>query len=120
MLNILDWLCAWTIMAWYVSAWTIIGVRSQGKTPPSVVRHIYHEIRPFFIPLVAASHWLLPSLQGEHHWWYAILFALHCYTWWSWRNLDDDDRWQRRTRKTTEAVTRTGARLTVQPAGADA
>jgi uncharacterized membrane protein len=106
------WLCAcWSLCGMVISAMQFFGARA-----PRIVRAVFHELKPFYIPaavvVLLADTMLHRGLLSR-----LITLAAMVANWFFYRNLDDDDdRWKRRKAKLAEQVRQVGSRLTVAPA----
>lgn len=105
-------------LSWAVAAGMIGLAKRVGDEPPRAARTIYHELRPFYLPL-AVGNLLAANYASSHNPSGYIVFGLMLINWFQNRDIDDDDRWTRRRRRLAERVTATGeGRLIVVPAGA--
>lgn len=96
--------------------WILCGFALLVKVRIRVIRTIFHELRPFYLPAalfgnlapVVAQHQRVTVLT-------AVFFACSIYCWFAYKDVDkdDDDRWKRRRRKVAERVEAAGGRLTV-------
>lgn len=101
-----------------ILVWIFTGFALYLKWPKrGLVYGLFHEIRPFYLPLVVANY--VATVVADGH----VVngpagfsFAMNLFNWWMYRNAgDDDDRWKRRRRKVTDAVSRVGSRLVPAP-----
>ncbi|MEU3452135.1 hypothetical protein ABZ671_00630 [Micromonospora sp. NPDC006766] len=103
---------------WMFSGLGIAFFKRRGWQVPPIWRHVFHELRPFYLPAVMA----VPVIQSLHDttstltW---INLALSVWNWWWLRKIDDDDdRWKRRRKRLTERVSVLDGRLVLVPGGA--
>lgn len=103
-------MCLWSLSA---------GAVWRGTSMP-LMHHLYHELKPFYLPAVVVLHVLGAHRDGNPVAPGRLLGSAFCVlTWFLFRNEDDDDdRWKRRRRKLADRVQRQGARLVVVPEGA--
>lgn len=111
--------CALAIVAWMLSA--IFIQQSKNRLPPEntvlrIARWIFHELKPFFLT-VAIVRFGTSSLPVDSWLWaHVIVFGIDCLNWYFYKDIDDDDRWQRRKQKLLDKITITDGKLAVIPA----
>lgn len=102
-------------------AWTYSGIiifickQIAIWSPPPVVRWVFHETRPFYLPAVGIET-IHTALTEKILGWNVLWISVAIAAWWIYKDLDEDDRWKRRRKKVSEKVSRIGSRLIVVPA----
>jgi hypothetical protein len=92
----------------------------RAESTVNAARRVYHELRPFYLPAVAASHVIAVWLDGRDGMSYFTL-AVDLLCWVAFRNSGgDDDRWKRRRKKLADRVSVVGGRLAVVSASGGA
>ncbi|MGW5556902.1 hypothetical protein ACWER9_06720 [Micromonospora sp. NPDC003944] len=106
------------ILAWAFSGVTYPVAKLLGRDVPSLARHLYNELRPFYLPAVVVA--FVTAGMLDVGWWRWVNLGFNLWNWWSFRNFDDDDdRWKRRRKRLAERVSvSAGGRLVVVSDGA--
>lgn len=117
-------LSKWVLLTWPLTGMTIMILKllgGQGHPALEPLRFMFCELKPFYLPALAAYPMLLVLHGGRPtSLWDAMFIGFAVINWFSYRNDDDDDdRWKRRLRKVAERIERSGARLVVVPAGGE-
>lgn len=112
------WLATLVILTWTFSGVTYVIARLLGWDVPSLARHLFNELRPFYLPAVVVA-FVTAGMAGVG-WGRWISLAFNLWNWWLFRNLDDDDDWWKRRRKrlVERVAVVGGGRLVVVPGGA--
>lgn len=96
--------------------WVFSGFALMIRLRLAVIRRIFHELRPFYLPAALFGN-LAPVIFRHQNMGvlYAVFFGCSIYCWFAYKDVDkdDDDRWKRRRRKVAERVEAAGGRLTV-------
>ena len=110
---------ATVVIMWWLFAGIAIQVcKMLGREAPSLARTVFHELRPFFLAAVLAQFGSRAAAGEGFDAWDWFNLGLNLWNWYALRNIDDDDRWQRRRKKLADKVSVLGGRLVVVPAGA--
>lgn len=89
-----------------------------GRKPPKLVRAVFHEVRPFFLPAVVVSFTIDTVTNDSALWLRGLTLGLNIFNWFMFKDQGgDDDRWKRRKAKLVEKVTAVDGRVVVAPAG---
>lgn len=100
---------------WIYSGSYIYFVRLAGKEPYLLIRTMFHELKPFYLPSVVLLY-LLSSFHEVKNAGDIILLFINALGYWIYKDIDKDDRWKRRKERLAEKVTQVGSRLEVVPA----
>lgn len=111
-------LAGFTNLLWVFAGMAIVMAKSVTREPSAAVRAVYHELRPFYLPLVLVGNVAWVISRGSSGMAVYGQVALDVLLWFLYRNVVDDDRWKRRGKRLTERVARVGDRLDVVPGGA--
>jgi hypothetical protein len=119
-LTLVSAVSTWVVAFWCWSA-VILNVLSMLKRGGSrLAPFVFHELRPFYLPAVAAQFAADTLLSNPSLGWRVLLAALNLLNWFLLKDAGgDDDRWKRRKAKLAEKVSQVGGRLVVEPAGAE-
>lgn len=99
------------------TVWCLCGLTLLARLGGDTVRGLFTELRPLYLPLVAA-HYVLATVDSGDPFNAAVLFftAVRVVAWFALKDAGGpDDRWRRRRRKVAAMVSRVGSRLTVAP-----
>lgn len=106
----------WMFSALLLTLGRDAGIRDFDAGVFRVARWIFHEVKPFFRPF-AVILGLYYALPLDLFSWVSLLMLVaqlvffHFY-----KDIDDDDRWQRRKQKIFDKITITDGKLAVIPA----
>lgn len=113
-IKVLEFIANFTSSFWLYAAFIIFIVRQTGREPYQSVRTIYHELKPFYLPCVITGY-ILGSMIEVHDGWDVVFFMIAIAAYWLYKNIDKDDRWQKRKEKIMEKIEQVGSKLAVVP-----
>ncbi|MCX5066953.1 hypothetical protein OOJ91_13960 [Micromonospora lupini] len=117
MTNLFNSLATGVILAWVFSGLVLSIAKLLQRGAPSLARNLFHELRPFYLPAVVVA-FVASGMLGVG-WVRWLNLALNLWSWWVFRDLDDDDdRWKRRRKRLVERVSVVDGQLRVVPGGA--
>jgi hypothetical protein len=100
-------------IVWTFAGLWLLAYRKFMPTPP-IVRTLWVELRPFYLPTVAVL--IATDIARGAIWgWYLVWHIDWVVNWYLFRNADEDDRWKRRGRKVLEKIQATDHGLVVVP-----
>jgi hypothetical protein len=114
-------LAKWVLIMWPVSGLGLLLTKLiDAHYRPTFLRFLYHELKPFYLPALAAYPVLLVLHGGDVTVGELVYVGFSVLNWFVFKDgVDDDDRWKRRLRKLAERIERSGSRLVVVPAGGE-
>lgn len=120
------WFVLTLTLTFACGAWAVCGSQiwfrrlAAGPPAPAVIRAIYHEVKPAYLPLLVGAHVTNLLWVRQFRWSDLVATAVGAAIYWWLRNVDTDDRWKRRARALGQLVVRSVHRLRVVPATAGA
>ena len=108
-------------MCWPVSGLLITIAKVRGDLENPIVRPfrwLWAELRPFYLP---ATGFLMGYVlvHGDMTPLQAVLWGMNVWSWFVFKDEDDDDRWKRRKDKLAAKIERRGSRLVAVPVGGE-
>lgn len=113
-IKVLEFLFGFVANLWLYAAFIIFVVRVAGGEPYQSIRTIFHELKPFYLPSTVIGY-IFGSTYRERDGWDIVFFAVAVLSYWLYKNVDKDDRWQKRKEKLLEKVAQVGAKLAIVP-----
>lgn len=104
----------WWVLSGVILSWT---KGRHDRKPLNYILRVWAELRPFYLPAVVV-HIAEVTFAGEMRGWNVFFAACNVLNWYLFKDVGDDDRWKRRTKKAVEKIKQVGSRLVVVPSGA--
>lgn len=111
--------CVIAICAWVLSAMFLVMLRGRldsGNVALRVAQWIFHEVKPFYRVMAVAKFGIECLTPDEWLWIPAALMGLDFWNYHIYKDIDDDDRWDRRKREVLEKISIVDGKLAVIPA----
>lgn len=107
----------WLVASWVLyMATRIAEIKGRTYEPTRALRWVWAELRPFYLPACFIHTFVSRGdLFVIGHWWSMATEATDYLGWFLFKDVIDDDRWERRREKLASRVERRGSRLVVAP-----